>query len=219
MERDLGRFENITHAADRMDQFGLKRIIHLCPQAAHYHIDYIRIGFESYIPDVLCNFITRYNFARRMRQMGEQQKLLGAKIQRNAAALGALMAHIDFQIVDAQLVSTRRRATQKRTHTREQFGKGKWFHYIIVRPELQPFYPVAHAVAGRQKDDGRLDLGRAQFFDESPSIFFWQHDVDDEKLEPARARRCQPSFSIEREIDDETSFAQPLCQKSRRLLF
>src|SRR5213595_3314272 len=76
-----GRFENITHAADRMDQFGLKRIIHLCPQATHYHIDYIRVGFESYVPHVLCNFITRYNFARRVRQMGEQEKLLRAKIQ------------------------------------------------------------------------------------------------------------------------------------------
>src|SRR5437867_12947937 len=95
IERDLGRFENITHAADRMDQFGLKRIIHFCPQAAHYHIDYIDVGFEFYIPDVLCNFITRYNFALLTRQIGEQQKLLEAKIKRMTDALNALLAHID----------------------------------------------------------------------------------------------------------------------------
>ena len=64
MERGSGRFENITHAADRMDQFGFKWIVHLCPQAAHYHIDYVRIGLESYVPHMLCNFIARYHFTR-----------------------------------------------------------------------------------------------------------------------------------------------------------
>ena len=62
MERGSGRFENITHAADRVDQFGLKRIVHLCPQATHDHVDYVRIGFESYVPHVFCNFVARYNF-------------------------------------------------------------------------------------------------------------------------------------------------------------
>src|SRR2546423_13502266 len=112
MERDLGRFENITHAADRMDQFGLKRIIHLCPQAAHYHIDYISVGFESYVPHIFCNFITRYNFPRRIRQMGEQEKLLWTKIQQKPAAVSTLIAYIDFQIVDAQLFSPHLLITQ-----------------------------------------------------------------------------------------------------------
>src|SRR6266568_3245205 len=92
MERGSGRFENITHAADRMDEFGLKRIVHLCPQAAHYHIDYVRVGFESDVPHVLCNFSARYNLTRRMRQVREQEKFFWREIQRNTAALGALIA-------------------------------------------------------------------------------------------------------------------------------
>src|SRR5215813_2634259 len=91
MERGSGRFENITHAADRMDQFCLKRIVHLCPQPANYHIDDVRVGSKSDVPDVLCNFIARYYFADRTRQMSEQEKLFRRKVQRNAAALGALM--------------------------------------------------------------------------------------------------------------------------------
>src|SRR4029453_437949 len=106
MERGLGRFENITHAADRMDEFGLKRIVHLRSQPAHYHIDSVRIGCESYGPHVLRNFIARYHFTHRMSQVAEQQKLLRREIQRDAAALGALMPCVDFQIVDAQLAPT-----------------------------------------------------------------------------------------------------------------
>ena len=105
-----------------MDQFGLKRIVHLCPQAAHYHVDYVRIGFESYVPHMLCNFVARYYFTRRMRQMGEQEKLFRRKIQRNAAAFGALMARIDFQIIDAQLVrraGVRRRSERTRASNSE----------------------------------------------------------------------------------------------------
>ena len=84
-----------------MDQFGLKRIVHLCPQAAHYHVDYVCIGFESYVPHMLCNFVARDHVTGRVHQMGEQEKLFRRKIQRNTAALGALMARIDFQIIDA----------------------------------------------------------------------------------------------------------------------
>src|SRR5205823_762180 len=75
-----GRFENITHATDRMNQFGLKRIVHLCPQAAHDHIDYVRIGFESYVPHMFCNFIAGYYFTHGMRQVGEKEKLFGRKV-------------------------------------------------------------------------------------------------------------------------------------------
>src|SRR6266498_5343175 len=87
MERGSGRFENITHAADCMDQFGLKRIVHLCAQAAHYHIDYVRIGFESDVPYVLCNFVARYNLTRRVRQMCQLEELFRRHSQRNTAAL------------------------------------------------------------------------------------------------------------------------------------
>src|SRR4030095_8857864 len=96
MERGSGRFENITHAADRMDQFGLKRIVHLCPQATHDHIDYVRIGFESYVPHMLCNFIALAHSPGRMREVTQQDKLFRGEIQGDPATLGALMAHIDF---------------------------------------------------------------------------------------------------------------------------
>src|SRR5215831_10827406 len=151
--------------------------------------------------------------------MGEQEKLLRRKVQRNPGPLGALMARIDFQIVDAQLVPAPGRTTQKRTHAGEQFRESEWFHYVIIRAELETFYAIAHAVARSQKNDGRLRFRGTQFFHESPAIFFREHDIDNEKVEPARARRCKPSLAIQREIDGKTGFAEALRQKSRRFLF
>src|SRR4029077_13380446 len=191
MERGLGRFENITHAADRMDQFSFKWIVYLFPQAAHDQIDYVRIRLESYVPHMFCNFIARYHFTHRMRQVGEQEKLFGCEIQWNSAALGALMPCIDFQIVDTQLVPTCRSTPHKRTHARKQFGKRERFHHVIVRAELEPFHAIAHTVARRQKNDRRLHPGLAQFFDESPAIFFRKHDIDNEKVKLAQACRRQ----------------------------
>src|SRR5215813_9804158 len=129
------------------------------------------------------------------------------------------MARIDFQIINAQFVTTRRSTTQKRTHAGEQFREREWFHHVIIRAEFKSFYAIAHAITGCQKNDRRLRLGRAQFFNESPAIFFRQHDIDNEQVKPARTRCGQPGLAIEGEIDGETGFAQTLCQKSRRLLF
>src|SRR4030095_16386261 len=129
------------------------------------------------------------------------------------------MARIDFQIIDAQFVPTSRRTTKKRTHAGEQFREREWFHHVIIRAELESLYAITHAVARRQKNDRRLHLGIAQFFDERPAIFFWKHDIDNEEVELAGARSCQPHLAVGSNIDDEAGFAQAFCKKSRRLLF
>src|SRR5215475_1836191 len=154
-----------------------------------------------------------------MCKVSQQDELFRREIQGNAAALGALMAGVDLQIVNAKFVPTTRCSTQKRTYAGKQFRKREWFYDVIVRTELEALHAVAHAIARRQKNNRDLFLGRAQFFHQGPAIFFWKHDIDDEKIELARARRGQPGLAIEGEIDDETGFAQAFCQKGSRLLF
>src|SRR6266849_3870491 len=102
IERGSVRFENITHAANRMDQLGLKRIVHLRPQAAHHHIHDIGIGFEPDIPYAFCDFSARYNFASRASQMSEEKELLWREIERHAGTNRLVPLHVDFQIVNAQ---------------------------------------------------------------------------------------------------------------------
>src|SRR6266496_2000418 len=84
MERGLTCFENITNAADGVDQLGLERIVHLCAQTAHNHIDHLRVSFESDFPHLFCNLIARNFFPGRTNQMREQEKFLRCEIERSA---------------------------------------------------------------------------------------------------------------------------------------
>src|SRR5262245_60022729 len=118
--------------------------------------------------------------------MGEQEKLLRCEIQRNATPLGALMARVDFQIGDAQLLPACGRTTQERTDACEQFRKREWFYHVVIRTKLQSFYTVRHAVARRQKNDRRLHLSRSQFFHQGPTVLFRKHDIHNEEVECAR---------------------------------
>src|SRR5437667_5125656 len=117
IERGLVRFKNITYATDRVDQFGLERIVHLCPQAAHHHVHDIRIGLKSDVPYVLCDFSARYNFTCRTNQMSKEKKLLWREIKRHAGTNSLVSLHVDFQIVDAQMsCRSLRSAAQYRPH-------------------------------------------------------------------------------------------------------
>ena len=110
-------------------------------------------------------------------------------------------------------------APQYRAHPGEQFRKREWLNQIIIRAQLESFHPVAHTVAGGKKKYGRTNLVAPQFRYYLPAVFVWQHDIDDEKVEPARARRYQPCLAIAGEIDNETGLPQAFCQKSGRFRF
>src|SRR2546422_3216877 len=94
IERGLVRFENITHAADRVDEFGLERIVHLRPQAAHHDVNDIRIGLEPDVPYVFRDFSTRYNFTGRTNQMSEEKKLLRREIKLHAGTNSLVPLHV-----------------------------------------------------------------------------------------------------------------------------
>ena len=77
---ELVRFEDITNAANGVDQLGLERIVHFRAQAADNNVDYVRVSFESYIPHLFCYLSPRYHFTRRANQMCEKQKFLRREI-------------------------------------------------------------------------------------------------------------------------------------------
>src|SRR6266567_1455637 len=138
IERGSVRLEDITHAADGMDQFGLERIVYLRPQAAHHHVHDIGIGLKSDVPYVFRNFSARYNFARRANQMNEEKKLLGREIERHAGTNRLVPSHINVQIVDAQTFClSLGSAPQYRAHPGQQFRKRERLYQIIVRAQFE----------------------------------------------------------------------------------
>ena len=62
-EAVLAPFENVADAANRVDQLRLERVVHFRAQPPYNHIDDVRVGRESDVPNVLSNFLARYHGA------------------------------------------------------------------------------------------------------------------------------------------------------------
>src|SRR5439155_12159673 len=203
-----------------MDQFGLERIVHLRPQAAHHDVHNIRIGFESDVPYLFCDFSAGYDFSGRASQMSEEKKFLRRETERHAGTRCLVPPRIEFQIIDAQRFCPPLGSTpQYRAYPGEQFRKRERLYQVIVRTQLESFHPVAHAVARSKKKNGRANAVASQFRDYLPAVLVWQHDIDDEKVEPGRAGERQTGFAIPRKIDSEAGFAQTFGEKGGRFSF
>src|SRR5437660_7408124 len=77
----LVRFENITDAADGVDELDLEWVVHFRAQPAHNDVNHVRGSFESDFPHVFCNLSARHDFATRANQMSEHKKFLRRKIE------------------------------------------------------------------------------------------------------------------------------------------
>ena len=220
MDRGSGRFENITDTANRVNELGRKRIIHLRAQAAHDHVHDIGVGFEANVPNVLGDFAARDYFARRTSEMRQKEKLLWRQVQRNAGADRFVAFGINLKVVDAeQIFVLRRGASQQGTNPGEQFREGEWFDQIIVGPELKTFDSIADTVAGGEKKNRGAHTFAAQFLDHFPSILVRQHDIDDEQVELGATREIQSGLAIDSKVHSETGLTETFGQKGRGFFF
>src|SRR5438270_3039914 len=64
MERGSVRFEDITYAANGVDEFLLEWIVNFGAQSADDDVDNICVGIEIDAPDMLGDFLARDNLAR-----------------------------------------------------------------------------------------------------------------------------------------------------------
>ena len=78
------RFEDITDAADRVNQLRLERVVYFRAQPAYNYIDDVCISREPDAPDLLCDFGTRHHGADRTNQVRQEKKFLWRKVERNS---------------------------------------------------------------------------------------------------------------------------------------
>src|SRR5256885_813330 len=74
---------------------------------------------------------------------------------------------------------------------------------------LNPMSHTCSAISARdKKKNGRANPVASQFRDYLPTIFVWQHYIDNKKVELGRARELQASFTVARKIDGKSGFPQ-----------
>src|ERR1700759_4575971 len=98
MERGSVRLEDITNAANRMDEFLRKRVVQLCSQPADDDIDDICIGVEGHVPNLLDDFAPRNHFAGGTGKVSQEEEFFWSQIQGLSCAHRPLPGNVDLEI-------------------------------------------------------------------------------------------------------------------------
>src|SRR6266404_2820706 len=98
IERASVRFEDITYAANCVNELLLEWIIDFCAQSPDNDIHDIGIGIEVDVPYVLGDFFARNDLAGGASQLSQEQEFLRREIECDAAPGRAMAPGVDFQI-------------------------------------------------------------------------------------------------------------------------
>src|SRR5438105_8835434 len=103
MERASVRFEDITYAANGVNELLLEWIIDFCTQTPDDDVDDIGVGVEVDVPYVFGDFFAGNNVASGASQLSQEQEFLRREIEGDAMPSRAMAPGIDLQIFDPQL--------------------------------------------------------------------------------------------------------------------
>src|SRR5262249_18912020 len=106
-----------------------------------------------------------------------------------------------------------------RAHAGQQLGKGKGFHQIIVRAQLQTLHSVFHRVACRQEKYRRLFPLVPQFAQDRPAVELRQHHVENNEIVAVGPCPVQTIVARRSDVDDETAFGESFRKKGGDLFF
>src|SRR5205823_12781040 len=93
------RAEDIPDTADGLQQLLLERPIDLLAQAAHEHVDDVRLRIEAVLPHMREDHRLRHDFAGVAHQVLQESELPRPQIDRDAAAGDAPRQQIEHQII------------------------------------------------------------------------------------------------------------------------
>ena len=142
-----------------------------------------------------------------MTQKELQQRELFAGQGDTRSAAGHFTAHqVDEQIRRLKLAFNHGRcaAAQQSSDSRQQLGKGKGLHQIVVRAQLQSLDPMLNGAQSRQQQDGHPFIGGAQHSDNIPAIHIGQHNIENQQVIIAGHRQVIAVQTIIGQVDDKT---------------
>ena len=101
-------------------------------------------------------------------------------------------------------------AAEQRLHARQQLGEREGLGEVIVAAGLKALHAIVDRVPRAQDQHRRLDLLRAQLFDQRQAVEAGQHHVDDRRVVAAARRQPQSLGAGRRHIHRIARLAQPL---------
>ena len=169
--------------------------IDFAPEPRHLHVDDVveRCRPARLSPDVSREHLARDEVALVPQQVLEQLELTTGELERSSAPNDAPRHEVHLEIRDLQPNDIRRTAaTEQRANAREQLRQRERLHQVIVRTQVQPRHSVVDSIARRENEHWRLDPALPQRLENLEAAPPGEHQVENDEVEPLRARAIEP---------------------------
>src|SRR5690349_4743771 len=136
--------EAISDAANSMNQRIGLLVVDLAPDPSDIHVDDIGRRVEVKVPDMLQQHGARHHAAFIAREIFQELKLPGKKVDILAAPAGGSRDQVNRKIADAQdgLLGDGVAAPAKRLEASQQLDEREWLDQIVVATGAQTANPV-----------------------------------------------------------------------------
>jgi hypothetical protein len=116
-------------------------------------------------------------------QVFQQGELLGGQFDRFAVSRYLVRCGVQCEVRNLENAAFLVRVpAQQGAQPGPQLFHRERFDQVIVRPAVQPFYPIVDGIAGGEHQDGGFVPLLAQLPAQFKTIAFWQHDVEDDHI-------------------------------------
>ena len=146
-------------------------------------------------------------------QILQQGVFLGSQQQLFPAPLHGFAGRVHHQIVQLQNgIAYLALAAEQGPDPGQQLVKGKGFHQIVVRPGVQPGYPVLDRVLGREQQDIGVVSAAPQAAEQRQSVHLGEHPVQDDAVIIYRFRVVQAIPAVKAAVHRVSLFRQTFGQ-------
>src|SRR5690606_1499542 len=155
LRRLVRRTQRISGAPHRVEERLIEILVDLAAQAAHVHVDRVRLRVEMVLPDVLQEHRSCDDVAGVAHQELQQPELSWLKVDARAGPCAGAGEQIQFEIRHPQpgLDLAWAPTANERLDARQQLAEGVRLGEIVVTAGLQSAYAVVDIAESAQEQD------------------------------------------------------------------
>ncbi len=197
-------FEDVTHAAAGVDEFGFALALDFPAQIGDEDIDDVAFRVLIEVVELFPDFGARDDFAGAEGEEFEERVFAGGEVDGFAAAGGGAAAGVDFEIADFEDgILDGVGATGEGADPSHEFVEGEGFDEVVVGTGVEACDAVAYLIASGDDEDTGVLVLLPHFAEQFDAVEAWEHQVEDGDGVFVFGRQPEPLGTVTGFIDGE----------------
>src|SRR6185369_15547574 len=200
-------FHDIADTADGMNQLYRCITVYLLAKVVYVDIDNVCKAVESVIPYMICDHRPGQNLVRITHEVFEQSVLFGCQVYLLVATPYLVSDRVNFQVCKVEFCSPIHfAAADQSLNPGKQFGKCERLGVVVVRASFKADYDILDSILCGKHQNRGCHVPVPELFQETHSVAFREHPVQNDQIEPFFQCHGEPFFTIARCLNDITLF-------------